>query len=393
VLRIKLRFQKYISITLVNDITVFNQPEIKAAVTKQIVAVQQSQPSIIELVTESQWPFKLNAELGTFSLSLSPPGAIQRVEYGVTDCDNAQGNFCKQVWQTKLSLNKGTCTLDGKYALSWKRECSPGLTSECPLQAGDINTTVTYSLASENFCATITVDIGLFGNISIFEDVKYKISQTSFYIGSRAYFLLKVDSDLNHGGKENIIISSCDLVTISLTPIGGTVPIVLFANGAVEIYGNSTGLNDTGADLMIDNSQGAKAVGFSFVFSEYLASQLCANGDLTFTVSAEASVSYSGSKKRWINDVEEIEASSGNDNSEFSVKASFASLGTNSFGNGGSTGGVNPSNGGTNGGSNGGTNGGSNPQGTGSGAGKGSSGDASSMFVALGLLVIALFIS
>jgi hypothetical protein len=169
VLRIKLRFQRFVSASLVNGTTIYNQPDVTAAITKQLVPVNINDKPTIELVSVLPWPYRLSS---SFSLSNAPTGKIQSVDYSNVECTGfALGGTCKQRWTTLLTLSPKTCTLDGNYQLKWNKICDSTLAANlCPLQPADILTTVSYTLTSENFCAEVQVDVGIYGTLTVYQD-------------------------------------------------------------------------------------------------------------------------------------------------------------------------------------------------------------------------------
>jgi len=223
-----------------------------------------------------------------------------------------------------LKLTDGTCTLDGNYAMNWTLNCyeaAIGSSSLCPLSTpADFIAAVSYSLKSENFCATTTVDVGIVGNLRAYQDDSYTVIRTAYVVNRNGYFLVKVNSDLNTpknasgfpdpdlyvvGGTGTVItFSKVTLVTVSVrTTTGDTTPVRLYANSLPAVF-------DAGKDLLTNCAQitqyangtalPVNSVGFSFNFSRKLASSLARNSQLSFVISAEVQVTYSNlSKKRF----------------------------------------------------------------------------------------------
>jgi len=212
-----------------------------------------------------------------------------------------------------MTLTDGTCTLDGNYTLKWSKICSPNLgTTPCPINIE--NATVSYYLTSENFCAEISVEVGLIGTLSVFGDAGYTTAKTSFVVGTRAYFKLAIDSELNTPTKQVVTFSKTTLVSVTVKPSTASVPIRLYENKAASVFPDAS--TDPKVDIQVDNSLGTKTVGFNFLFTKQLATALAANSKLSFTVAAEAQATYTqSSKKRGI-----LQANA-NENSEYSTSA------------------------------------------------------------------------
>jgi fibro-slime domain-containing protein len=290
VLRIKLCFQKFISVVNEN-ITVFNQPNLSAAITRQIVAINLGEPAIIELVTVISNPYKLS---DTASITKYPTGKLQNYTIEKPEDCNPSDAKCKQRWNLILQLTPETCTLDGDYRVNFTRICSscPGNDPSSSLAIVD------FILTSENFCAEITVEVGLVGNLTAFEDEKFEKQRSSWTVGSRAYFLVYVNSELNRNSSNPVVtFSQTKLITVHVRSNSNTsLPIRLFE------FGNPTfdPTNDPKVDIKEITRTDKNYVGFSFVFTQELISQL--SKDQPYVVGAEVQVTYdnTGTKKRAI---------------------------------------------------------------------------------------------
>jgi len=204
--------------------------------------------------------------------------------------------------------------LDGSYELTFNVDCDEVSTanSNCSLGTGasDHITSVQYKLKSENFCATISVDIGIIGTISSHENQSFIGSKSSFVIGRRVYYLVKVNSDLN-GPKDSsgkVIVDQYDpnnsqtiikftrteLVKVDIKHSNGTI-VRIWQRGATNNAGsdckNHTTKENPTSTLLLNS------VGFSFVMTRDIASPP-KNGKITVRIVAEVQVSYPSSKKR-----------------------------------------------------------------------------------------------
>jgi hypothetical protein len=307
-LRIKLRFKRFIAVEIASPAQVYNFPGLNAAITKQIVAVDLTDPALVELVTVLQWPY----ELVQGDMTLSPLGKIATYNFTEdrTACSGTQGQECRQRWKTSLRLNEEACTLDGTYRLNWTKACSSSATgTNCPLISSDEPTGVEYTLRSENFCAEISVEVGLTGSRTSFEDAAFAVARTAFIRGRRAYFLVKVASELT-----TVSLGNVQLVTVSVRPDGSS-PVRLVENKVVASFDASS---DPQAQAQIHNST-AGQVGFSFVFSDKLTALLQASSKQEFTIGAEVQVTYAQTKKRFNLEI----LADGNENVAFSSVTSL----------------------------------------------------------------------
>jgi len=245
-------------------------------------------------------------------------------------------------------LTERTCTLDGTYQLRWNRVCDPSVpVADCPLQTKDIITTIQYQLQSENFCAEVTVEVGIIGSLAVYEDAAYSIPRTAFIVGTRAYFLVKIDSELNTPAKKVVNFVDTVLVQVTVRAETDTLPIKLYDKKAVFVFDPPS--SDPGVDIQVDNKPAlTQEVGFNFILTKKLAASLVKNNKLKFTVGAEVQAQYSSTgKKRQGTDVE---------SSTFSGDASFdpagldtvvdTSAGTNTGGVATNTGGAGSNTGG-----------------------------------------------
>jgi len=339
VLRVKLRFQRVVSVET-PQLTVTNQNLKKAAITKQLVALELGSPAIIEIGTLTPWPFKLY----TFVMNVYPLGKVAAITYSADNCTSTQGQDCRQYWRTALTLTQGTCTLDGTYSLNWTVNCgedvAPANCSLSPSTPSDFVGSVQFTLKSENFCAEITVDVGIVGNIKSFDTQSFAATanKTSFIVGRRGYYLVKINSDLNEpktlSGQTDpdlydesnpkcfVTFSKVELVTVTVKFSNGSY-IRVWSNKAPADYASLGQFNfQTNCTTHYTDSNNAalphNAVGFSFVFTRDLA-QPPKSGKVTFTVNAEVQGTYSNTQKKRF-----VLATAGNDKSNFNLDSEVA---------------------------------------------------------------------
>jgi len=214
--------------------------------------------------------------------------------------------------------------------MNFTKQCRSGQT-DCPISDSDKPATIDFDLISENFCAEISVDIGLVGTIEIYEDSSFQNVKKSFIAGRRAYLLITLNSDVNPSPYSEstaaIKLTNCKLYGVTLRSSGssnGTSILKIYQNGSL-----SSDDSDFETQLQeIDRSQG-NMVGFSFVFSSKLVSELGSTSSSSkLTIGAEVQVSYTqGTKKR------DVLATSGTDRSTLSTDAEVTTNQSDNNGN------------------------------------------------------------
>eukprot|EP01130_Rhizamoeba_saxonica_P009288 TRINITY_DN376_c0_g1_i4.p1 TRINITY_DN376_c0_g1~~TRINITY_DN376_c0_g1_i4.p1 ORF type:complete len:950 (-),score=317.31 TRINITY_DN376_c0_g1_i4:452-3301(-) len=294
VLRIKLRFQNFVSVT--TEINVFNQPDIKAAITQQIVAVQLGDPAKIELVTVNEWPYIFTGPVTDNEpvFSQFPSSKVAAYDFTETPCTEEEGSSCKQRWMNVMSLTEDACTLDGAYEYTWTQTCQDSLDEDCPIEDRSVN--IEYTLQSENFCAEVAVEVGITGVMASFEE-DLTTEKTSWVEGDRVYFVVEVSSELE-GDEALTVFSATTLVSVLVTPEGGDSFLIVNDGEVVPV---SDLADDTDFDVVdlqieveIDNLDDVEdQTSFSFILSPALVDLLNANSQLELNVAAVVEVTYS----------------------------------------------------------------------------------------------------
>jgi fibro-slime domain-containing protein len=314
VLRVKLRFQRYLKVET-PEIGITNDKVQKAAITKQIVALTLGDPALIEIGTLLNWPFKLY----NFTMSAFPGSVVESVVYSFDDCVGTYGTECRQYWRTSLNLKRDACKLDGSYALSYTLFCNEGSANNCSLNKNnpnDTGTIVNYKLQSENFCAEVTVDVGISGNIKSYENQSFADVKTSYIVNRRVFYLIKINSDLNvpntPEGYDPLLsttvvkFSKLDLVNVDIK-LNQSFSIRVWDNYAATNWATTSQGIDYGTlcqkhtDRFAPNAGPllTNSVGFSFIFTRAVAA-VPKNGKLTLTVAATVQGTYTNlSKKRF----------------------------------------------------------------------------------------------
>jgi len=281
VLRIKIRFQVFVAVSF--ESFVYSSPNLRSGITQQVIAVNLGEEAIIQLTTLINYPYMLS----NGSLILFPQGKVENDTITTTDTTCSGTGDCKQRWNIALFLNNDTCTLDGAYRMNFTETCSD-TSINCPLEGYPV--AIDFSLVSENFCAQITIDIGLYGSIKVYSGADFTTIQSSFIQNRTAYFLVTVSSDQNQNlpanSTANILFSSVTLETVTLRIMGSSNNILrLFQNGSAA--DNTYDSNIQAIQRSLGNE-----IGFSFMFSDSLVSALNATIKTQITVGAEVLVVY-----------------------------------------------------------------------------------------------------
>jgi len=181
------------------------------------------------------------------------------------------------------------------------------------------------NLDQKNFCAEITVTVGIAGNLRSYDNATFAAypPKSGFIINRRAFFLVRVNSDLNnpkgaggvtdpdlYGGAGTVVFfSSVTLmkVEIKLLPPGGNgEPIRIWENQApFDFVANGYPNYATDCKLETKFANGSSLpenmVAFSFNFTRAVAFALPKNGRISFTVVADVRANYNDvSKKRFV---------------------------------------------------------------------------------------------
>jgi len=309
VLRIRIKFQRFVSVDTTTS--VYNEQNLRSAITQQVVSIERTDPARVEIVTLLSWPYKLDSAVNKWGLGTVPnnPDSSPKyssITYGTTDCTVTQGKDCRQRWNQLFFLNDKTCTLTGQYALNYTLTCGPGIsTTDCPLTQKDKPVAIVYTLTSEDFCATVEVDIGLVASMMSYEDATFTTVRSAFTVGRDAFFKIVVTSDVN-------------TVTFSASAVQ-EVQFLVKADGktaaSISIYkkGVTADCTKTFCNFKIINRIDVKESAFSFNVSTNLidlsaeaaagSPALKQNSKITFTLNAVVQVSYldtAVSKKRFL---------------------------------------------------------------------------------------------
>jgi hypothetical protein len=350
VLRVSIKFQKFISVDTTSS--VYNEARLVAAITQQIVAIDRKDPARVEIVSVLPWPYKLDAVVNKWNLGLVPKNQdssnkYSSIEYFSTDCTEVEGKECKQRWNQYFYLNDKTCTLTGQYAINYTLLCGDASTAAaaaCPLEDKDKKVAIVYSLTSEDFCATIEIDIGLTSVMNSYEDNTFAVIRTAFVVGRNVYFKIVTSSDVTTVGFQGSKITEVQFLLKSNDVTAA----------AIQLYKNAVTSQCTSSDCAFQTISRAdpKETAFTFAVTQKLidlsaaaaagSPALKANSKITFTLSAVVQVNYidSASGKRAIFGGHGLAADAGASQSGASTAYDFTIDGTQNIAPTSSTGGT-----------------------------------------------------
>jgi len=301
VLRIKITFQLFVQLNLSS--ATYNQPNLNSAITRQIVSIQAGQPACLQLTTTLNYPY----ELSNGELVSTPEGKFLNHTFSRSFESCSGKDICLQRWTTCLNLANGTCDLDGSYSMNFTKICRSN-DIQCP-QSQSESAVIDFTLTSENFCAQISIDIGIIGNIKSYSDSTFLTQQTSFELGQKACYLITVNSDSNpspyNPKTASIILSSTQLTLVTIR----------VGNSIVRIYSSTNSSNGLDTNLQtIKQSQG-NLVGFCFTYSETLINNLNLTGTVTVNIGTEIAVNYQDGTSTNSNGSKRVVLESGQDTS------------------------------------------------------------------------------
>jgi len=195
--------------------------------------------------------------------------------------------------------------------------------NECPEESNETQSKIDFKLRSEDFCAEMSIDVGIFGDIICFADANFQKNRELFVIGQKAYFLITVNSDLNPRNNEGeldpnnyneddatIVFTSIDLVCVTIRM--GEEIIRLWEDGKPCPEDLDTGITLEKQDLK------SNQIAFSFTFTNILLTSLKPNGKLKVSVGAEVEVKYSDEGSN--NSTRRMMLDSSSDRSTFSTE-------------------------------------------------------------------------
>lgn len=273
-LPIEIKFKTSIQVS--TALNVFAPINLLAAITRQTFDPVAG-TGTIEFTTSLQWPFELsNATLNGVPVLLDVSLAA-----ATTSCSSTNGAGCQQRY-TLTVTPQNSCTLSGTYELGFTILCR-GSPTQCPLDASTAIATITGLVTAENFCAALSLDIGLTGVLNVYADPILRIEKSNFLHGQFAYFQATLSTD----GTATIVGSEVVEVRVD----AGTSSKFLRFGSSLTPDGVSVGLSDMFA-VSTPSQPAFQLVPNNDVFV------VPVDGISPFTVVAVVDVRYSGDVKK-----------------------------------------------------------------------------------------------
>lgn len=132
-------------------IPVAQAEQIKAAITAQIVPVDQKKPAVVEVTTVVKHPARVSVrDVKT------PKGIKLRSVKRTSKCSpkSKAGATCKERHNLMLDIRK-VCRLSGTYKVAMSVKCMKSPNSACKAATE----TITLKLKSENFCEAKSINV------------------------------------------------------------------------------------------------------------------------------------------------------------------------------------------------------------------------------------------
>jgi hypothetical protein len=278
---LSISFDKYIDVTA--NIVVQSPVTLLAGITKQIIAPDR-ESATIEISTNVIWPYKLTAPLLSLTPALDYPnmGFAVAEQTGLADCPNTQGSTCSQAFTITIDpMGEATnCQITGDYQLSFTIDCQQtgGVDpAECAIDSSTNTATADLSVVSENFCTVVSVDVGISGSLSTFQDNAYSVAKSQFLVGQKIYAHADVTS-------VNATLTSIDVVSVKIAT-GVQAPVILFTAPSTKPISS--------AAFTVDD-EGANYAEFFFTLDNAFIDHINQDESRAYTITAKLTATFTG---------------------------------------------------------------------------------------------------
>jgi hypothetical protein len=162
------------------DITIYNSPVDLAAIIEQHTGSLDPHniPHAkidVELMTILQDPFKY--EPTTVEIVTTDPFLSNGLISGIkTDCLLA-GPTCEQVWA--FEIYPATCEVQGTFTVHLNLMCKPDV--DCPLDETSDTDTITFEIATSNFCPQTIATIGIYAEMFVYKEAGHINLKDDFF--------------------------------------------------------------------------------------------------------------------------------------------------------------------------------------------------------------------
>jgi hypothetical protein len=270
-LPVELKFQTRVAVSSL--LAIYAPVNLLAAVTRQSYDFDTGLGQL-EFTTSLQWPFFLtSATLNGYPVSLSAVLSSSNIS-----CPNLQDQPCSQLYSLTLTPNQA-CSLTGDYDLQFTVACRGS--AECPLDTATNSAQVVGSVLSEDFCTPLQIDIGLTGDLKVYETAAFLNQKNAYLQSQTAYFEATLSSS-------------------EATILASTIYTIRISDGVTTkyLYNQSTLAAGTAASLVILASPDPRHPRFRLVPSNDVFA-VAVDAETDYTVYAEIDVNYdTGARKR-----------------------------------------------------------------------------------------------
>lgn len=273
-LPIEIKFKTSIQVS--TGLNIFAPINLLAAITRQTYDPITG-TGLIEFTTSLQWPF----ELSSATLNGVPVSLDVSLAATTGSCSSTNGAGCQQRYTLTVTPQE-SCSLSGTYELGFAILCR-GSPNDCPLDASTAVANITGLVTSENFCAALSLDIGLTGVLDVYAEPILRIRKSSFLHGQFAYFQATLSTD----GTATIVSSEISEVRVD----DGTTSKFLRFGSSLTSAGVSVGLASMIA-VSTPSQPAFQLMPNNEVFT------VPEDGISQFTVAAVVDVTYSGNVKK-----------------------------------------------------------------------------------------------
>jgi hypothetical protein len=126
------------------------------------------------------------------------------------------------------------CSLSGQYNITMAFECR----GEIEVCKSDVSDVIESNIISEDFCYSVSRDLRLKGDLTIFQDSEHVTLKKAFMNGQRAYFLATVNA-------ERITILATKVRTVFITPSKSRHAIPLYNEGFFSLLAQANAFTIT----------------------------------------------------------------------------------------------------------------------------------------------------
>jgi len=273
-----------IAVSFPTKISISTNAEVVAPVNMLSTVLDQayvpaSSQATISFATSLQWPFEVTNLAGA-TTTLPSGFSLFSLTENIADgnCGSTLNSSCYQTF-TMLVAPGLKCLLTGSYVIVLDLDCR-GSADACPLDPSTSTATLTLSLTSADFCATLETGVTVDAALASYQDAALTTLKAAFLIDQTAFFQVTTSSEA--------VITETTILTVTVIDSTGT---------ATPVY-DSTNVGVTNA-IITGIASTATAATFDIDFAADFFS-VPVDQDVTYSFTVDISVTVAGgSKKRF----------------------------------------------------------------------------------------------